>query len=176
MGAGMLDTVRELLTGDADPMVVSNCMSVIQKVAPLLSQCMRARSHASWVSSGTFRVHFPSTGTRTSRTPSYIEDCRGRPLWTFGFLILSDIDPSRAYGLPTEEVRIANRPAKRASQQPHTKQHQQRSCCLTAPLPHKLQILSSSLTTSAPWKTLPGQTLAITAETPPVIMTKKRIA
>ena len=43
IGAGMLDTVRELLTGDADPMVVSNCMSVIQKVAPLLSQCMRAR-------------------------------------------------------------------------------------------------------------------------------------
>jgi len=30
--AGMLETVRELLTSDADPMVVSNCMSVIQKV------------------------------------------------------------------------------------------------------------------------------------------------
>lgn len=29
----MLETVRELLTSDADPMVVSNCMSVIQKVS-----------------------------------------------------------------------------------------------------------------------------------------------
>ncbi len=28
----MLETVREMLTQDADPMVVSNCMSVIQKV------------------------------------------------------------------------------------------------------------------------------------------------
>lgn len=30
--AGMLETVRDMLTQDADPMVVSNCMSVIQKV------------------------------------------------------------------------------------------------------------------------------------------------
>lgn len=29
----MLETVRELLTSDADPMVVSNCMAVIQKVS-----------------------------------------------------------------------------------------------------------------------------------------------
>jgi len=32
VAAGMLETVREMLTQDADPMVVSNCMSVIQKV------------------------------------------------------------------------------------------------------------------------------------------------
>lgn len=83
MGAGMLDTVRELLTGDADPMVVSNCMSVIQKVAPLLSQCMRARPHASWASSGRFLSAFSIY--------RYIEDCRGRPLRTFGYLILFDI-------------------------------------------------------------------------------------
>lgn len=32
MCAGMLDKVRQLLTSDPDPMVVSNCMSVIVKV------------------------------------------------------------------------------------------------------------------------------------------------
>ena len=32
----MLDTVRELLMKDPDPMVVSNCMAVIQQVCRLL--------------------------------------------------------------------------------------------------------------------------------------------
>ena len=32
---GMLDRVREMLRGDPDPMVVSNCMSVIQQVQTL---------------------------------------------------------------------------------------------------------------------------------------------
>ncbi len=31
--AGMLERVRDLLTSDPDPMVVSNCMSVIVKVS-----------------------------------------------------------------------------------------------------------------------------------------------
>lgn len=34
LAAGMLDTVREMLAHDTDTMVVSNCMSVIQKVNP----------------------------------------------------------------------------------------------------------------------------------------------
>ena len=37
--AGMLETVRNMLTQDADPMVVSNCMSVIQKVCAARHAC-----------------------------------------------------------------------------------------------------------------------------------------
>jgi hypothetical protein len=44
---GMLDKVRELLTSDPDPMVVSNCMSVIVKVR--LSSAPRIDLVKKWV-------------------------------------------------------------------------------------------------------------------------------
>ena len=48
VAAGMLETVRDMLTQDADPMVVSNCMSVIQKVsAPLgIRVCISIQRHS----------------------------------------------------------------------------------------------------------------------------------
>ena len=53
--AGMLETVREMLTQDADPMVVSNCMSVIQKVRPQSPVLTSARLHARLQGAG--RLH-----------------------------------------------------------------------------------------------------------------------
>ena len=71
-GAGMLDTVREMLVHDTDTMVVSNCLSVIQKVCvrPTLVQRRQCGANTTVKTptagkpSGTHRCHLLRRGCR----------------------------------------------------------------------------------------------------------------